>query len=79
MAKKKNMAQLVAEAEAGYDVEAIVRRRAGRPALGSGPSTVESVRLSPELKEQLKCKAEAAGLSVSDAIREALQAYAEAG
>ena len=79
MAKRKNMAQLVAEAETGYDVEAILRRRAGRPALGSGPSTVESVRLSPELKEQLKRKAKSDGLSVSEAIRAALQAYVEAG
>lgn len=36
------------EAEWGYDVEEILRRRrGGRPPMGSGPSSVESVRLDP--------------------------------
>lgn len=36
------------EAERGYDVEGILRRRrGGRPPMGSAASSVESVRLSP--------------------------------
>jgi len=67
------------EAERGYDVEELRRRRGGRPALGSSPSTVESVRLDPELKRDLLLRASAQGVSVSEAIREALRQYVQAG
>lgn len=41
---------LADEAEHGYDVDKLVRRRAaGRPAMGSAPASVESVCLDPEL------------------------------
>jgi hypothetical protein len=72
--------RLAQEAEAGYDVEELVGRRGkrGRPALGSGPSTVESVRLDPELKERLAKRAEAEGVAVSDVIREALRHHLDA-
>lgn len=66
------------EAEHGYDVEKLRRRRGGRPALGSSPSTVESVRLDPELKRDLLLRAAAKGVSVSEAIREALRQYVQA-
>jgi hypothetical protein len=66
------------EAERGYDVEDLRRRRGGRPALGSSPSTVESVRLDPELKRDLLLRAAAKGVSVSEAIREALRQYVQA-
>src|SRR5664279_1182525 len=46
------------EAERGYDVEQILRaRRGGRPAMGSAASSVESVRLDPELKRDLLLRA----------------------
>ena len=39
------------EAERGYDVDTLLRRRrGGRPPLGSAAATVESVRLDPDLK-----------------------------
>jgi hypothetical protein len=43
---------LAAEAEAGYDVDRLIARRPkrGRPALGSSPASVESVRVDPELR-----------------------------
>jgi len=41
------LAELSAEAEAGHDVDAIIKRRGGRPALGGGPSLVVPVRLTP--------------------------------
>lgn len=68
------------EAENGYDVDEIERRRAGgRPAIGSGPATVESVRLDPELKRELLLRASKDGISVSEVIREALRTYVRAG
>jgi predicted HicB family RNase H-like nuclease len=71
---------LADEAEAGYDVDEILGRRGkrGRPALGSGPSTVESVRLDPELKERLAQRAEKDGVPVSEVIRDALRHHLDA-
>ena len=54
------------EAEAGYDV------------IGSGPSSVESVRLDPELKRDLLLRASEEGVSVSELIRKALRQYVKA-
>ena len=70
-----------AEAEAGYDVDEMIRRRGkrGRPTLGSGPASVESVRLDPELRDALASRAEAEGTSTSEVIRQALREYLEAG
>ena len=43
--------KLAAEAEAGYDPEQLIasRNKRGRPTIGNAPSSVESVRLDPEL------------------------------
>lgn len=71
--------EMADEAEKGYGVEDIKRRRAGgRPAMGSGPASVESVRLDPELKKQLLLRASKDGISVSEVIREALRSYVRA-
>ena len=79
MAKRKNsIDEMVAKAEEGYDVDEIIRRRGGRPTLGSSPSSVESVRLSPELKRELLFRAAERGISLSEAIRTALQEYLNA-
>jgi len=66
------------EAEHGYDLDELRRRRGGRPAMGSSPSSVESVRLDPELKRDLLIRASEHGISVSEAIREALRKYVNA-
>ena len=66
------------EAEAGYDVEEILRRRGGRPAMGGAPATVESVRLDPELKRELIVRAAEEHISVSEAIRRAVRQYLHA-
>ena len=68
---------LADEAEAGYDVDELVAQRGkrGRPTLGAGPSSVESVRLDPELKDRLLLRAEQDRTSPSDVIREALRRY----
>lgn len=72
--------ELAEEAEAGYDVDEIIARRGkrGRPRLGTEPSTVESVRLDPELKERLLRRAEDEGVSASEVIRDALRQHLEA-
>ena len=68
------------EAEHGYDVDEIVRRRrGGRPPMGSAASTVESVRLDPELKRDLLLRAAEEHITVSEAIRRAIGQYLRAG
>lgn len=71
---------LADEAEQGYDVDQLIARRGkrGRPRLGSEPSTVESVRLDPDLKRLLVRRAEHEGVPVSEVIREALRHHLEA-
>lgn len=70
--------RLADEAERGYDVEAVARRRSGRPPLGSGPSSVESVRLDPETKRDLLTRAAEEHVSVSELIRTAIRSYLRA-
>lgn len=70
---------LVDEAEAGYDVDSLLRRRkGGRPPIGSAPASVESVRLDPELKRDLLLRAAEDQVSVSELIRTALRQYVKA-
>jgi uncharacterized protein (DUF4415 family) len=71
---------LAAEAEAGYDVEQLRARRGkrGRPLLGSSPAGVESVRLDPELRQELVDRARNDGTSTSEVIREALRRFLHA-
>jgi hypothetical protein len=66
------------EAESGYDVDSMLLRRRGRPSLGSGPASVESVRLDPELKRDLLLRAAREGTSVSQNIRLAVRRHLEA-
>jgi hypothetical protein len=67
------------QAEEGFDVDEILRRRGGRPPMGSSAATVESVRLDPELSEALRQRAENEGRTSSDVIRAALRRYLKAG
>ena len=71
---------LAAEAEAGYDVDQLIERRPkrGRPALGSSPAAVESVRLDPEMREELLQRARSEGTTTSEIIREALRRFLRA-
>ena len=71
--------QLATKAERGYDVDEILRRRGGRPPIGSGPATVESVRLDPELRRALSERAERDHESTSSVIRNALRSYLRSG
>jgi hypothetical protein len=71
---------LAAEAEGGYDVDRLIERRhkRGRPALGSSPASVESVRLDPELRLELLQRARSEGTTTSEIIREALRRFLRA-
>ena len=71
--------KLAKKAEAGFDVEETLRRRRGRPPIGSGPATVESVRLDPELRQALAQRAERDREATSSVIRKALHLYLEDG
>ncbi len=73
------VADLAEKAETGYDVDATLRRRPGRPALGSAPASVESVRLEPELRDALSERAERDRETTSSVIRKALRRYLEVG
>jgi hypothetical protein len=67
--------ELAERAEAGYDVDATLRRRVGRPPMGSAAAGVESVRLDPELRAALDQRAERDGETPSAVIRNALREY----
>ena len=66
--------RMAEEAEAGLDV-ATLRRRPGRPAMGSGPADSLPVRLDPELRKALDERASAENTTASDVVREALRRY----
>jgi hypothetical protein len=67
--------KLADKAEAGYDVDETLQRRGGRPPIGSGPASVESVRLDPELREALARRATRDHETTSSVIRKALRSY----
>lgn len=71
--------KLAESAEAGYDVDETLRRRGGRPPIGSGPASVESVRLEPELHEALAERAKHDHETTSSVIRKALRSYLRVG
>lgn len=67
--------ELAKKAEAGYDVEQMLRRRGGRPPIGSAAASVESVRLDPELRSALADRARRDRETTSSVIRKALRQY----
>jgi hypothetical protein len=71
--------ELAAKAEAGYDVDEMLRRRRGRPPLGSAAASVESVRLEPELRVALSQRAKKDHETTSSVIRKALRSYLRTG
>lgn len=66
------------EAEAGLDVDKL-RRRPGRPPMGSGPADTLPVRLDPELRQAVDDRAAAEHTTASDVVREALRRYLKVG
>lgn len=70
--------QMADEAEEGLDPTKL-RRRPGRPLMGSGPAEALPVRLDPELRQALDERAAAENTTASDVVREALRRYLRAG
>ncbi len=62
------------EAEAGYDLTKL-KRRPGRPTLGSVAAEVFPVRLEPELRAAIEARATTDETTASDVVRTALRAY----
>jgi len=69
--------ELAAQADAGLDV-AKLRRRPGRPSMGSGPAESFPVRLDPELRRAVDERAADEHTTASDVVREALRRYLRA-
>lgn len=69
------VSELAQKAEAGYNVDEMLRRRGGRPPIGSAAASVESVRLDPELREALIQRARRDSETPSSVIRKALRKY----
>lgn len=70
--------RMAEEAEAGLDTSQL-RRRPGRPSMGSGPAETLPVRLDPELRAALDHRAEHDETTASEVIRSALRRYLQAG
>ena len=66
--------ELAEEAKDGLDITKL-RRRPGRPAMGSGPAETLPVRLEPELRQAVNERAEKDHTTASDVVREALRRY----
>lgn len=62
------------EAQKGLDLTKL-RRRPGRPAMGSGPADSFPVRLEPELRRALDDRAAIDDTTASEIVREALRRY----
>ena len=58
-----------------YDVDALQKRRRGRPAMGSAPAEVVPVRIDPELRAAVAARAESDRTTTSEIIREALRQF----
>lgn len=64
------------EAERGYDAEVLKKRGRGRPGRGATPSQVVALRLTVDELSALDARAEREHKTRSEAIRDALAAYA---
>jgi len=67
---ERQIQEWVAEAEAGFDVEALKKR--GRPGRSPEPSQVVALRLTAEELAALDMRAQREGKSRSEVIRDAL-------
>ncbi len=56
----------------------MIRRRAGRPPIGTAAASVESVRLDPELRQALLERAKLEHETTSAVIRKAIRHYLHA-
>ena len=68
---------LADEAEAGLDVSKL-RRRRGRPTMGSSAAQTLPIRLEPELRRAVDERAAQEHTTASDLVREAIRKYLNA-
>lgn len=68
--------RMAKEAEAGLDVKSL-KRRPGRPLMGSGPADAMPVRLDPGLRKAVDERAAADHTTASDVVRAAIRQYLE--
>ncbi|WP_040163338.1 ribbon-helix-helix protein, CopG family [Microbacterium gorillae] len=73
---EEHIAAWSAEAEAGFDIDAIKKRGRGRPGRGSDPAQVVALRLTAEELAALDARAAREHKSRSELIREAIAAFA---
>jgi CRISPR-associated endonuclease/helicase Cas3 len=66
--------KMASKAEKGLDVSKL-RRRVGRPAMGSGPAEGLPIRFDPELREALEQRAKKEGVSAGEVVRRAVRKY----
>lgn len=66
--------RMASEAERGLDLKRL-RRRPGRPAMGSAAADSFPVRLEPELRRALDERAAADETTASEVVRKALRRY----
>ncbi len=71
---EEQIAEWAAEAEAGYDVDALKKRGRGRPGRGAEPSQVVALRLTVDELATIDAQAAHEGKTRSEIIREALAA-----
>ncbi len=62
------------EAEAGLDVTKL-RRRPGRPRMGSAPAEGLPVRFDPDLREAIEERADVEGVTAGEVVRRAVREY----
>ena len=72
------LVRMASEAEAGLDLSKL-RRRPGRPAMGSSAADALPVRLDPDLRKALNERAAAEHTTAAAVVREALRRYLKAG
>jgi hypothetical protein len=70
--------RMAAEVEAGLDPSKL-RRRPGRPRMGSPPAEPLPVRFEPELREAIEHRAEEDGVTAGEVVRRAVRDYLKAG
>lgn len=73
---EEQIAAWVAEAESGFDIDALKRRGRGRPGRGAEPAQVVAHRLTAEELAALDARAAREHKSRSELIREAIAAAA---
>lgn len=70
--------KMAEEAKAGLDVTSL-RRRPGRPSMGSGLAETLPVRLDPELRKAVDDSAAAEQTTASEVVRDAPRRYLTTG